>query len=236
MHTRFSARSRQAITLPEVLVVIFIVAVLIGLLLPAQRQVGGADARIQSQSNLKQMGIALYNYASANQGEFPPVGPDFFSDQLANSETMPTRGLITYLEMNFKVLQAPLDPNLSSGERMNALSYAIPSTWESFEGPLVIPATFEKRGTSLCVFCVEASCGAGGDKLVSGSRVVYDAFQGPSRASVGPWDGRANAFARAGCQVCMCDGRVANVPTNVAVQNWIDAGDPASTGKSEPTW
>ncbi len=67
-----SRSKRAAFTLVELLVVIGIIAVLIGLLLPAMRRAREQSKRVQCMSNLRQMAIAAEMYCAAYKGSYPP--------------------------------------------------------------------------------------------------------------------------------------------------------------------
>ena len=93
-------QKRSAFTLFQLLIVIAIIAILIGLLLPAVQKVREAAARTQSLNNIRQMMLGVLNYESTYR-VFPP-GVDDKNFSMA-SKILPFLGQQNlYMKIDFK--------------------------------------------------------------------------------------------------------------------------------------
>lgn len=132
---RLSLR-RRAFTLIELLVVIAIIAVLIALLLPAVQQAREAARRTQCKNNLKQIGLAMFNYESTYT-RFPI--PVYASVQNATgysgilSTTVWSLAILPYIDQSttynlYNQSLSAWDPANAAAGRTNINGYLCPST------------------------------------------------------------------------------------------------------------
>ena len=80
-------RSRGGFTLIELLVVVAIIAILVGLTLPAVQQVRETARRTECSNNMRQMGLALNNFHSTQRHY--PLGSEFETNHSWGTHILP---------------------------------------------------------------------------------------------------------------------------------------------------
>jgi prepilin-type N-terminal cleavage/methylation domain-containing protein/prepilin-type processing-associated H-X9-DG protein len=99
-------RSPRGFTLIELLVVIAILAILVSLLLPAVQQARESARTTQCKNNLRQIGLALHNYADVYSGYMPfHVGEGDMTDKRQSAML----ALLPFAENNTLMYRCPDD-------------------------------------------------------------------------------------------------------------------------------
>ncbi len=136
-------KTSSGFTLVELLVVIAIIGILVGLLLPAVQAAREAARRMQCSNNLKQIGLAVHNYESANK-RFPPGNITDGDCCSTPSRTVWSVCILPYLEQT--ALLGTFNPNLAIEDPANSFlrqqkmpTYNCPS--DPIAGQLLVPAS-----------------------------------------------------------------------------------------------
>jgi prepilin-type N-terminal cleavage/methylation domain-containing protein len=163
-----SGRGWSAFTLIELLVVLALVAVLVGLLVPAIQKIRERANQLTCRNNLKQLGLAALNYESAQQ-RLPPGNSALFVE------------LLPYLEQrNLSV--AVTAPGGTQAKENRVRIYACPTN-ERGSAPVVVTSLSEKgygsSSASVTYGRVDYAANAGNDTLFNVNGVSVARYRGP---------------------------------------------------------
>jgi prepilin-type N-terminal cleavage/methylation domain-containing protein len=110
----------EGFSLVELLVVVAIIALLVGLLLPALASAKNAGKRAACVSNLRQVGIAIHSYANDYEGKIPygPKAPPFTSPASFYPSTGAPTSLISLQNGSPVALGLLLQPYLGEARKV----------------------------------------------------------------------------------------------------------------------
>ncbi|HID22997.1 MAG TPA: DUF1559 domain-containing protein, partial [Planctomycetaceae bacterium] len=152
-------RARKGFTLIELLVVISIIATLVALIMPAVQSARNAARRTQCINNLKNIALAVTNFASAHRGEVPSLyknignaNRSWIATLLPNMDASDVYRVMdsgTYppqaQPVSLAVLQCPVDPSAYQQPGMTSYvanaGYMDAPTWDNGDDPSGPPST-----------------------------------------------------------------------------------------------
>jgi prepilin-type processing-associated H-X9-DG protein/prepilin-type N-terminal cleavage/methylation domain-containing protein len=213
--------AKRAFTLIELLVVIGIIVVLIGVLLPALSTARQQALTVTCLSNLRQMVIAVHNYADAYNGQYPiAYYSDLNSTQtvsynwdftvtrvLATGQITVTPGILWQGSTNAQIQQCPSFSGNSNAPGDPYCGYNYNASYiggGQFGSLTATPARLSQvTRPSHCALFGDGQYSAGANKF------MRSPFPGPDDAVFGfnsPWAGTQGFRHRGGTNVAFCDG------------------------------